>query len=60
MPEFDHRHYLAPPEIARRWGVSGEAVRRMIRAGTLPALRTPSGRYLVHRDHAALRSVAAR
>ena len=56
---FDPADHVRPSEIARAWGLSGESVRRMIRSGKLPAVVTPSGRYLVHRDHVVLRPAAS-
>jgi excisionase family DNA binding protein len=59
VSEIDPRDYLSPNEVGRRWGTTGESVRRMIKSGKLPALRTPSGRYRIHRDDAVLRSALA-
>jgi predicted site-specific integrase-resolvase len=55
MPEFNRDDYLRPADVATRWGVSGEAVRYMIRHGLLPALVMPNGRYLIHKNDTVLR-----
>lgn len=57
MPEdYDRSDYLTPGQVARLWGSSPEAVRRAIREKRLPALVTPTGRYLVHKRDAKLRA----
>jgi excisionase family DNA binding protein len=56
MPDdYDRADYLTPGQVARIWGVTAEAVRLAIREGRLAALRTPTGRYLVHKRDVRLR-----
>jgi excisionase family DNA binding protein len=55
MPEFNRADYLRPAEVAARWGVSGEAVRYMVRHGRIPALVMPNGHYLIHKGDVVLR-----
>lgn len=50
----DAPEYLRPADVARRWGVTQSTVRRMIRTGALPALATPTGRYRIRPEDAAL------
>jgi hypothetical protein len=55
MPEdYDRSDYLTPGQVAALWGVSAEAVRKAIRQDRLPALTTPTGRYLVSKADARL------
>lgn len=35
---------LSPPQLARRWGVSADSIRAMIRAGRLPPIHIGEGR----------------
>ena len=44
--------YLSTGQVAARWGVTAETVRAWIKSGRVDAIRTPSGRFLVHRDAA--------
>lgn len=56
MPDdYDRGDYIRPSEVAKMWGVSASAVRKLIKTGKLPALRTPTGRLLVKRSDANLR-----
>lgn len=60
MPEnYDRADYLKPSEVAALWGVTPQAVRHQIRIGRLPALRTPTGNYLIHKNDAQLRPARA-
>jgi excisionase family DNA binding protein len=57
MPDdYDRSQYLTPSQVARLWGVSGDAIRKAIRNGRLPALRTPTGRLLIHKRDTRLKA----
>lgn len=43
--------YLTTGQAAEELGVSAETVRRWVKAGLVPALVTPGGRHLIHRDN---------
>jgi excisionase family DNA binding protein len=58
VSEFDRDEWFSPERAGRFLGVAGQTVRRWIKDGTLPASRTPSGRYLIHKD--ALRDAQPR
>lgn len=49
--------YLTPNEAGDRMGVSGQTVRRWAAGGLIPAIRTPSGRYLIHKRDAVATAV---
>jgi excisionase family DNA binding protein len=56
MPEdYNPDDYLTAPEVARLWKISRQAVVEAIKRGSIPALQTPTGRYLIHKRDAALR-----
>ena len=38
------REYLTVPELAERWSISGQSVRRKIRRGLIAAIHTPGAR----------------
>ncbi|MBL9213094.1 MAG: helix-turn-helix domain-containing protein [Opitutaceae bacterium] len=39
MPDPDTPYFFSPNQLARRWSLHQESVRRMVRDGRLPALR---------------------
>jgi excisionase family DNA binding protein len=41
---------LTPPEVAERLGVADETVRQWCKAGRIPALRLPSGRFKIRSE----------
>ena len=41
---------LSPPKVAERLGVDATTVLRWIKAGHLPAVKTPGRRHFVHVD----------
>lgn len=45
--EVTHRRWLSVAEAAERAGISAQAVRRRLRAGTWPGRRRKGGRWLV-------------
>ncbi len=54
----DEVRYLTTGQAGRRWGVTSETVREWVRTGRVPAVRTPSGRFLIaERDVQPLPSV---
>ena len=55
MPrEVDGEMLLSTGEAGRRLGVTRVTVREWIKRGLLPALRTPTGRFLVRADDLAV------
>lgn len=50
---------LAPYEVARQLGVSGQAVRQWLAAGRLPCITTPLGRLVRAEDLEAFARVRA-
>lgn len=53
MSEFERADYMSTGQAARFLGVSPETVRRWVKEGRAPALVTPGGRHLIHRDEVA-------
>jgi excisionase family DNA binding protein len=50
VTEYNRADWFSPEGAGRFLGVSGQTIRRWIADGRIEAVRTPSGRYLLHRD----------
>lgn len=50
MTEYNRADWFSPERAGRHLGVAGQTIRRWIKSGQIDAVRTPSGRYLIHRD----------
>jgi excisionase family DNA binding protein len=50
MTAYDRADWFSPERAGPLLGMSGQTVRRWIREGRITAVRTPSGRFLIHRD----------
>lgn len=58
MPEdYSRTDYLTPAEVGQLWGITANAVRLAIHEQRIrpdDVLRTPTGRYLIHKRAARL------